>query len=292
MTKLSIVILTFNTKDLTCECLKSIFQQYEKELQSGGFEIILIDNASKDETIKEVSNLKIPNIKIIKNKDNLGFSKGNNVGVKNATGEFVLFLNSDTEVKDKGILKMGEFLDDNKHIAILGGKLENANGSSQASAGKFYSIFNLFLMLIGGERLGLLKSSPVRISKVDWVSGACMMVKRETFEKIGGFEEKLFMYMEDQELCFRAKKAGYLTYYYPFLSLLHKERGSSNRTFAIIHIYEGILHFYSKYKPKWQYKLARSLLFLKAIFIKNLGRIIGNKYYISTYGQALELFKK
>src|ERR1035437_7546150 len=151
MTKLSIVILTFNTKDLTCECLKSIFQQYEKELQSGGFEIILIDNASKDETIKEVSNLKIPNIKIIKNKDNLGFSKGNNVGVKNATGEFVLFLNSDTEVMDKGILKMGEFLDNNKHIAILGGKLENANGSAQSSTGKFYSIFNLFLLLIGGE---------------------------------------------------------------------------------------------------------------------------------------------
>lgn len=290
--RLSIIILTYNTKDLTCECLKSISEQYEKELQKGEFEIILVDNDSKDKTLEAVSSLKIPNLKVIQNKENLGFSKGNNIGVKKAMGEFVLFLNSDTEAKDKGLLKMVEFLDNNKHIAILGGKLENSNGSSQASAGKFYSIFNLFLMLIGGERLGLLRSSPARISKVDWVSGACMMVKRETFEKIGGFEEKLFMYMEDQELCFRASKAGYLTYYYPFLSLLHKERGSSNRTFAIIHIYEGILHFYSKYKPKWQYKLAKSLLFLKAIFIKNVGRIIGNKYYISTYGQALELFKK
>lgn len=292
MVKLSIVILTFNTKDLTCECLKSVSEQYEKELQKGEFEIILVDNDSKDKTPEAVSSLKIPNLKVIQNKENLGFSKGNNIGVKNAAGEIVLFLNSDTEVKDKGILNMVEFLESNKHIVILGGKLENANGSSQASAGKFYSIFNLFLMLIGGERLGFLRSSPARISKVDWVSGACMMVKRETFEKIGGFEEKLFMYMEDQELCYRAKKAGYKTYYYPFLSLLHKERGSSNRTFAIIHIYEGILHFYSKYKPKWQYKLAKSLLFLKAIFIKNVGRIIGNKYYISTYGQALELFKK
>lgn len=292
MTKLSIVILTFNTKDLTCACLKSIFEQYEKELKSGEFEIILVDNASEDETSKAVSNLKISNIKVIENKKNLGFSKGNNIGVKNATGEFVLFLNSDTEVKDKGILKMLEFLESNKHIGILGGKLENANGSAQPSACKFYSIFNLFLLLIGLERLGFLRSSPSRISKVDWVSGACMMVKHETFEKIGRFEEKLFMYMEDQELCFRANKAGYKTYYYPFLTLLHKERGSSNRTFAIIHIYEGILHFYSQYKPKWQYRLARSLLFLKAFFIKNIGRIIGNKYYTSTYGQALELFKK
>jgi len=292
MTKLSIVILTFNTKDLTCVCLKSIFEQYEKELKSGEFEIILVDNASEDETSKAVSNLKISNIKVIENKKNLGFSKGNNIGIKKATGEFVLFLNSDTEVKDKGILKMVEFLESNKHIGILGGKLENANGSAQPSAGKFYSIFNLFLLLIGLERLGFLRSSPSRISKVDWVSGACLMVKRETFEKIGRFEEKLFMYMEDQELCFRANKAGYKTYYYPFLTLLHKERGSSNKTFAIIHIYEGILHFYSEYKPKWQYRLARSLLFLKAFFIKNIGRIIGNKYYTSTYGQALELFKK
>ena len=292
MTKLSIVILTFNTKDLTCECLKSILEQYEKELKSKEFEIILVDNASSDKTIEAVSNLKIPNLKVIQNKENLGFSKGNNKGVKNAVGDFVLFLNSDTQVKDKGILKMADFLDNNKHVGILGGKLENANGTVQASAGKFYSIFNLLLLLIGGERIGLLKSSPSRISKVDWVSGACLMVRRETFEKIGGFEEKLFMYMEDQELCFRAKKAGYSTYYYPFVSLLHKEQGSSNRTFAIIHIYEGILHFYSQYKPKWQYRLARSLLFLKAFFIKNIGRIINNKYYISTYGQALELFKK
>ena len=294
MIKLSIVILTFNTKDLTCECLRSISELYEKELKSGEFEIILVDNASIDKTADAVLNLKpkIPNLKVIQNKENVGFSKGNNIGVKNAVGEFVLFLNSDTQVKDKGLLKMAEFLDNNKHIGILGGKLENADGSTQASVGKFYSILNLFILLFGGGRAGLLRSSPARISKVDWVSGACLMVKRETFEKIGRFEEKLFMYMEDQELCFRAKKAGYKTYYYPFISLLHKERGSSNRTFAIIHIYEGILHFYSEYKPKWQYKLAKSLLFTKAVLIKTLGKVLGNQYYISTYGQALELFKK
>lgn len=291
MVKLSIIILTYNTKDLTSECLKSISEQYEKELQKGEFEIILVDNASIDGTADAVLNLKpkMPNLKVIQNKENVGFSKGNNKGAKNAAGEFVLFLNSDTEVKDKGLLKMVEFLESNKHIVILGGKLENTNGSSQASAGKFYSIFNLFLMLIGGERLGLLRSSPARISKVDWVSGACMMVKRETFEKIGEFEEKLFMYMEDQELCFRAKKAGYLTYYYPFLSLLHKERGSSNRTFAIIHIYEGILLFYSKYKPKWQYNLAKLMLKTKALMLVVLGKIVNNKYLQDTYSQALKV---
>jgi GT2 family glycosyltransferase len=274
------------------ECLKSIFEEYEKELKSGEFEIILVDNASTDGTTEAVLHLKIPNTKVIKNKDNFGFSKGNNLGVKAALGKSILFLNSDTEVKDKGFVKMVEFLDNNKHIAIVGGRMENENGSVQPSAGKFYSLFNLFLMLIGGERLGLLRKSPVRISKVDWISGACMMVKGDVFKKIGGFDEKLFMYMEDVELCFRAKKRGFLTYYYPFLSLIHKERGSSNKTFAIIHIYEGVLHFYSKYKPKWQYDLARLLLLIKAIVVKNIGRIVRNDYYINTYGQALELLKK
>lgn len=294
MTKLSIVILTYNTKDLTRECLLSVCEQYKKELESNEFEIILVDNDSKDKTFEEISKFKFPisnnnAIKIIQSKENLGFSKGCNAGAKKAEGEFILFLNSDTEIKDKGLQRMVEFLENNKHVAILGGKLENPNGSPQASAGKFYNLFNLFLMLIGLERLGFLKSSPARISKTDWVSGACMMVRREVFEKIGGFEKELFMYMEDVELCFRAKSKGYATYYYPFISLLHKEHGSSNRTFAIIHIYEGILHFYSKYKPKWQYKVANFMLRTKSMLLVMLGKILNNKYLKETYSETLKI---
>ncbi len=289
MTKLSIIVLSYNTKNLTCECLKSIFEQYEKELKIGEFEVILVDNASKDGTVDAISDIRYSDIKIIKNKENLGFSKGNNVGVGNAAGKFVLFLNSDTEIKDKGLLKMVEFLDNNKHIAIVGGRMENEDGSVQPSAGKFYSILNLFILLFGGGRMGLLRSSPSRISKADWVSGACMMVKKDIFKKIGGFDEKLFMYMEDVEVCFRARKAGYLTYYYPFISLLHKERRSSNKTFAIVHIYEGILYFFKKYKPKWQYDLAKSMLKTKALALVVLGKIVNNKYLQDTYSQALKI---
>ncbi len=292
--KLSIVILNFNTKELTLSCINSISSNYENELKKGEMEIIVADNASTDESVAAISNpkLQIPNFRLLENKDNLGFSKGNNRAVKKASGKFVLFLNSDTEIKDKGFLRMLEFMQNNDRVAILGGRLRNLDGSIQKSAGRFYSLFNLFLMLIGGERLGVLRQSPSKITRVDWVSGACMMVRKETFQKLGGFEEKLFMYMEDMELCFRAKKEGFFTYFYPNIELLHKERGSSNRTFAIIHIYEGILYFYKKYMPPWQYKVARELLFLKALFIKNLGKIIGNKYYEQTYGQSLGLFKE
>ena len=292
--KLSIVILNFNTKELTLSCINSISSNYENELKKGEMEIIVADNASTDESVAAISNpkLQIPNFRLLENKDNLGFSKGNNRAVKKASGKFVLFLNSDTEIKDKGFLRMLEFMQNNDRVAILGGRLRNLDGSIQKSAGRFYSLFNLFLMLIGGERLGMLRQSPSKITRVDWVSGACMMVRKETFQKLGGFEERLFMYMEDMELCFRAKKEGFFTYFYPNIELIHKERGSSNRTFAIIHIYEGILYFYKKYMPPWQYKVARELLFLKALFIKNLGKIIGNKYYEQTYGQSLGLFKE
>lgn len=295
--KLSIIILSYNTKDLTLDCIKSIFLQYDKELKDGIFEIVVVDNASTDGSVSAISNFQLSlsdktSLKIIKNKENYGFSKGNNIGAKNAIGEYLLFLNSDTEIQDKGFLRMTEFMDLNGKVGILGGRLMNTNKSFQRSAGNFYNVLNLSLLLFGGGKLGLLTKSPAKITKIDWVSGASMMVNNKTFKKIGGFEEKLFMYMEDMELCFRAQKKGFLTYFYPNVSLLHKERGSSNKTFAIIHIYEGILYFFKKYKPKWQYDLAKSLLIAKARLIKTIGKIIGNQYYINTYGQALELFKK
>ena len=288
---LSIVVLSYNTKDLTSSCVNSVFNSYEKELKRGDFEILVVDNASTDDTIPFIGKLKneIPNLRLIENKENYGFSKGNNIGAKEAKGNYVLFLNSDTEVKDKGFLRMLEFMESHGNVGILGGKLKNLDNSVQKSAGKFYTLFNLFLMLVGAERLGLLRSSPSKVRKVDWVSGACMMVRKSTFEKLGGFEEKLFMYMEDMELCFRAKKQGFLTYFYPDVELLHKERGSSNRAFAIIHIYEGILYFYKKYRPSWQYTFARRMLRFKALLLVKLGKIMNNKYLEDTYSKALTL---
>ncbi len=290
MVKLSIVILTYNTKDLTLNCVGSVIKQYEKELENSEFEIILVDNNSADGTVEVVRNsdLGIKNFKIIQNNKNYGFSKGNNVAAKNARGKYLLFLNSDTEVKDKGFLSMMEFLDKNLKVGILGGRLLGVGGLSQPSTGSFYNLPNLFLMLIGGERLGFIRSSPSGISKVDWVSGACMMIRAELFENLKGFDEHLFMYMEDVELCFRAKKGGFMTYFFPNVRIVHKERGSSNRNFAINNIYKGILFFYKKHKSYWQYLLAKLLLTLKAKVAIIIGITTNNNYLKSTYRQAIK----
>jgi len=289
MTKLSIITLSYNTKELTLACLKSISFQYESELEKGEIEIIVVDNASTDGSVSEISNLKsqTSNLKLIISKENLGFGKGCNFGAKAARGKYILFLNSDTQILDRGFLSMVDFLEKNTDVAILGGKIENSNGSIQRSCGKFYNLFNLLIMLLGFERFGFLRSSPGKIQKVDWVSGACMMVRSDVFENLNGFDEKLFMYVEDMEICFRAKKLGFLAYFYPNLSLKHKSLGSSNRTFAIINIYKGFLHFYSRHKTYLEYLVVKTLLITKAVILILIGFLTFNSELRDRYRKAI-----
>jgi len=290
--KLSIVILSYNTKDLTLSCIKSVISQYKKEIDEKEVEIIVVDNNSHDISVGEIRNY-ISSIKyeekisLIESKENLGFGGGCNLGAKSAKGKDLLFLNSDTEVLGKGFLSMTEFLEKNLEIGILGGKIVNDDGSVQKSCGKFYSLFNLLIALLGLERFGFLRSSPSVIEKVDWVSGACMMFKENVFVKLGGFDEKMFMYMEDMEICLRAKEIGFLTYFYPDLSLKHKSHGSSNRTFAIINIYKGILYFYSKHKTHQEYLIAKFLLYVKARILIIVGFLTFNYDLRDRYRKAI-----
>jgi len=294
--ELSIIVLSYNTRNLTLACLESIASQYKKELEEKKLEIIVVDNNSTDDSVASikycVSHLRQgfggqASIRLIESKENVGFGSGCNVGAKESSGKYLLFLNSDTQVLDEGFLSMVGFMDKSKNVAILGGKLENNDGSTQRSCGKFYNLFNLLLILLGFERLGFLRSSPSKIQKVDWVSGACMMVRHDVFEKLTGFDEKLFMYVEDMEICFRAKKLGFLTYFYPDLKLMHKSLGSSNRTFAIINIYKGILHFYAKHKSYPEYLTAKILLIAKAEILILVGFLTFNPELRNRYRKAI-----
>ena len=291
MVNLSIIILNYKTKDLTTNCIRSLVKQYTKELEGEKLEAIIVDNASSDDSVKSikyyVSSIKYNSIRIIENRENVGFAKGCNIGAKNARGKYLLFLNSDTEVLDGGFLRMVKFLDENEHVGILGGKLLNKDGSPQPSCGKFYNLFNLFLMLMGFERFGILRTSSNKMQKVDWVSGGCMMIKKSFFEKLNMFDEKFFMYIEDMELCYRAKRLGLLTYFYPNVKVLHKTLGSSNRAFAIINIYKGLLHFYSKHKNGLQYLIAKLMLIIKARGVIFWGLVVNDKALVNTYTRAV-----
>jgi GT2 family glycosyltransferase len=285
MVNLSIIILSYNTKALTLGCIGSLINQYKKELDLDELEIIIVDNNSSDGSVNILRDNK--SIELIESRKNLGFGRGCNLGAKSAKGKYLLFLNSDTEALDKGFLRMIEFMEGNPKIGILGGKLENIDGSTQPSAGKFYNLFNLLIMLLGLERFGFLRSSPNNVKKVDWVSGACMMVRRDFFERILGFDEKFFMYIEDMEICYRAQKLEFGTYFYPDTKLKHVSFGSSNRTFAIINIYKGILYFYTKHKSYLEYMVAKTLLILKAKFLILVGLLTLNSELRETYKKAV-----
>lgn len=286
---LSILILNYNTKNLTVLCIESIINNYQKELEKGYLEILIGDNASSDSSVttfkKQFAGYK--NILISENKTNLGFAKGHNTLAKKARGKYLLFLNSDTQITNTGLKETISYLEKNEGIGILGLKMINKDGSYQASCGSFYNTFNLLIMLLGGERFGLLRSSPDRIQGVDWVSGGAMLVQKELFEKLNGFDENFFMYIEDMELCFRAKKEGYLTYFYPFIKIIHNELGSSNKSYAILNIYKGILYFYKKHSSKSQYFYAKSIFRLKAHIAVIVGAIIGRKSFEQSYKQIL-----
>lgn len=293
--KLSIITLNFKKKELTVACVASLYKHYQKQFERNEFELIIVDNFSQDDSVpfikKDIEKHKYKNVSLLQNEENSGFGGGCNLGAEKAKGEYVLFLNNDTQVLDAGFIGMTEFLDSRPHVGILGGRMENEDRSPQASAGKFYTFFNAVLMIFGLQRLGLIYSSPNIIQKSDWVSGGCMMVRKSMFDKIGEFDPEIFMYFEDVEICYRAKKAGFLTYYYPHVTTLHIGQGSSNRTFAIVNIYKGLIYFYKKHMPMWQTNMIELLLKLKAYTLIKIGKMLKNSYLVSTYEEALTVLR-
>jgi GT2 family glycosyltransferase len=289
---LSIIVLNYKKSHLTIECMNSLYKNYKNELEGNVFEIVIVDNGSRDGSVKslqtEVQNEKFKNVKILENKENSGFSKGANIGAKSAAGELFLFLNNDTIVNDEGIARMAEFMKQNDEISILGGKLSNSDGTEQASVGKFYSIKNVLLLLLGMQRIGLTDRNPKQIQEVDWVKGGLMMVRKSVFEKLNGFDEQIFMYTDDMELCFRARSLGFRTFFYPDVSVVHEDQGSSDRSFAVVNIYKGILYFYKKHKSPAEFAFIKGILLIKALIGIAVGSLTGNKYLTSTFKKAIQ----
>ena len=302
---LSIITLNYKKPHLTVACLESLYAQLREEFEKGEVELIIVDNASGDDSVdvlkQAIHSMGSPrrqgfeghagkknnHVRIIANSENLGFGAGCNLGAESAKGKYLLFLNNDTVVKDKGFLSMAEYIEEHPEVAILGGQLHNSDITLQASAGTFYTPLNASLLLLGMQKFGLLDRNPRRISQVDWVKGALFMIQSDVFKKLQGFDENIFMYTEDMELCYRAKLAGYKTYFYPNLMVIHSDQGSSNRAFAIVNIYKNLLYFYKKHKSRREYLYIKSLMKTKAELLIGIGKMTGNDYLVKTYEQAM-----
>ena len=278
----SIIILSYNTKDLLRLCLTSL-QKHVTDIKT---EIIIVDNNSSDDSVKMIKK-EFPEVTLVESGINLGFSKGINLGVKHAKGEYLLFLNSDCEFLKSDFSSMVSYLNDHPEVGVVGGRMENSDGSLQRSYSNFYGIKDIAIMLFGREKVELRMQKSDTERETDWVSGGYMLLRSEIFRKVKGFDEHIFMYTEDMELCFRVKKLGHKVYYVPYSTVRHEGQGSSNRSFAVINIYKGLKYFYKKHKSSLEYLLVMVLLLIKAGLAIIIGTMTGNKKLVSTYKEAL-----
>ncbi len=288
---LSIIVINYNTKEITLNCLNSLKTSLMGEKIN--YEIILVDNCSKDGSF-EVFNSLVKNdsrIKYYYQKENLGYSKANNLGAKLAKGKYLLFLNSDTFILNKAVGRLFDFYKKNeKEINFVGPKLLNFDLSAQPSAGYFFTLPITFLVLfLKGDRLNLTRFSPQEIKKVDWISGACFLTKKKIFEAVGGFDEKIFMYMDEVDFFYRAKKMGYQVYFYPQAKIIHYGSASSSKTYPILQLYRGLIYFYQKHYSFVSLQILKLFLVLKALIGISFGKILKNRYLLETYTQALKL---
>jgi GT2 family glycosyltransferase len=225
---LSIIIVSYNTREFLKKCIASI---YETAILIG-FEIIVVDNASTDKTAEEMENIKYSNFKFIQNKENLGFSKANNVGIKKAFGRYILFLNPDVVVHEKTLEEMVKFMDNNKDagaatckVVMPDGKIDDASHrgfpTPWNSLTHFSGLAELFgkTKHFGGYNLKHLDLSTMH--EIEALAGAFMIVRRKAGEEVGWWDEDYFFYGEDLDFCYMLKQKGWKIYYVPDVSILH-----------------------------------------------------------------------
>lgn len=271
--KLSIIIVSFNTKDILINCINSIFSS----CVPAPYEVIVVDNASSDGTVTSLGQIFHQGLVIIANAQNYGFSKANNQGIQVSKGDVLFFLNPDTIVLEDSIARLLNSLEVLK-AGIVGPKLyRNFQLEYHPSIRKFTKPFYIFLSFLplSGQIVDfynkyLLNKELLR--EVDWLWGAALMVRREVILRIGGFDEDYFMYSEEEDFCLRAKRAGFKIYYFPKAHIIHLGGQSSKMVASrsLIYFWQSKIRFLNKYfRPvtvrifKFYFKI---LLSVKCVF--------------------------
>jgi len=267
-TALSVVIVSWNTRELILEALRSFLPAFGLEL-----EVIVVDNASADGSAEAIE-AAFPDIRVIRNERNIGFAGGVNVGLRAARHPLVLLLNPDTRLLGDVLLRLVDYADAHPEAGIIGPRVLNEDGSVQASCFRFPSLLNevlsatyLYQLLpssrfFNRERLG--GRNFASAEPVDAVSGCCFLVRRSVLDAVGLLDEGFFMYAEETDLCYRTWQAGHEVHYAPVGEIVHLKGGSSKlaprRNF--LEYRRSILRFYRKHRGTLATQGARTLLLL------------------------------
>jgi N-acetylglucosaminyl-diphospho-decaprenol L-rhamnosyltransferase len=243
---LSIIIVNWNTLPLLRICLASIF---DASLCGLTMEVIVVDNGSSDGSVDMVKR-EFPSVQLVTNTTNIGFAWAANQGIRWSAGDFVLLLNSDIIVEKQTLSALMEFMKVHKDAGMCGARLMRSDGSVQPYL--FGSDPTLsYLIRRGLKRLFLRKAlhdwETKDIMEVDWVSGACLIARREALSAVGLLDENIFMYFEDTDLCLRARLFGWKVYYNPTATVIHLGGQSSNDKERRKVYFESLLYFYKKH---------------------------------------------
>jgi GT2 family glycosyltransferase len=224
----SIIIVNYNTKDLTLDCIDSVLAEGSKLKK----EIIVIDNASTDGSLDALSKLeKNAVIHLIKNTENAGFAKANNQGINIAIAPYIFLLNSDTKVKKYAIEKLLTFAKNNENVGAVGSKLLNADGTVQSSAFPLPTIARAIQQYWLGQKGTLDKYAPkgMKPAEVEVLVMAAFLITPKTLKKVGLLNEKYFMYFEDFDYCRSIIKSGLKIYYLPTSEVIHYHGASGKK---------------------------------------------------------------
>lgn len=261
---LSICIVTYQACDYLRDCLNSLYAH----APNGEYEIIVVDNHSTDGTIETLER-QFPQVQLIKNPTNNGFTAPMNQALRQAQGQYLLQLNPDTIVHDQALNQLIQFMQSHPKVGICGPKVLNTDGSLQKPCRRgestpwavityFLGLSSLFpkSKLFGGYLMNYLDED--EINEVDGVAGSCMLLRREVIDQIGYLDERFFAYQEDADFCFQARQAGWKVYYVPTAQITHYGGQGGSR----VQPYRSIFEWHRSYWLYYRKNLAANYFFL------------------------------
>lgn len=282
---ISIVIVNWNTRDLLLGCLESIYEN----IKGVDFEVVVVDNASSDGSA-EAAGSHFPQATLIPSRENLGFARGNNLALREARGEWVMLLNPDTVISPGSVEKMLEFMREHPEVGIVGPMLSGRDGRAQVSSfGLFPSPVEAMFRAVriwkwAPKSKAAKKFMPQPNAEGSWVYvehllGACMFMRREVIEQIGGFDEGFFLFLEETDLCFRARREGWKLAYFTGADIIHLGEQSMQN---ILHRTGGLyIRSYNRYCRKHGMGLcARATVnafLVLTVFTETLARLIKHR---------------
>ena len=270
MPDLSIVIVSWNVADLLADCLESIARSQSGSTLS--IETIVVDSASRDDTVAMLRR-RFTDVRLLAQSENVGFVRGNNLGLQMARGRFILLLNPDTCVLDDALAQMARALESDDGPGIVGPRTLNSDGSTQSTRRRFPTLLTAIFESTWLQPLAprsvlsryRVEDCPDDASlDVDWVQGSALMLRREVYETIGGLDPGYVMYSEELDWCRRAKAGGWRVRYLGNARIVHHGGSSSEQAPARsqIHFQQSKLRYFRVWHGRWSAQLLRAFLLL------------------------------